>query len=478
MALTRSKRGWAGALAVLATMLLNPLARGAASTPSQELSAIAEEAYIFGYPLVVTDMTRRQLTAVPAPKGNQAPMNQFAVLDKLPDPNFKAVVRPNVDTLYASAFLDLSREPIVLSVPDMEGRYYLMPMLDAYTNVFASPGARTTGTDAQSFAIVGPGWRGELPKGVTEIRAPTNLVWILGRTEILGPSDLPHAVALSKQFKLTPLSAWGRPYEPPPVENVAPGLPMSVKPPDAVAKMSVQEFFSKLAALMEQNPPSAADQAAMKRFARIGLQPGRFAPSSEATRAIEGVPQRALAKIAAHRPSLGTVVNGWLMPMKLGGYGTRYLDRATVALVGLGANLPEDAIYPQLFVDSKGEKLDGANAYVLRFPKGETPPVRGFWSLTMYDPQGYLVANPIQRYAIGDRDALRRNPDGSLDIYVQHRPPAPELRSNWLPAPAGPFNLTLRMYWPEERVLSLEWKPPPMVKRPPPSVGRRPPPRR
>ncbi len=431
-----------------------------APAPSQDLAAVAEDAYIYGYPLLVMDATARQMTNVPTPSAASAPVNQLARVDTLPDASFKAVVRPNVDTLYTVAFLDVAKEPMVLHIPDTGGRYYLMPMLDAYTNVVASPGKRTTGTQEQTLAIVGPDWQGTLPDRVTKVQAPTNLVWLIGRTQINGKADLPAVTALTAKYTLTPLSAYGKPYTPPRTDHVDPSIDMTAKPPDVVAKMDPNAYFTRLAQLMKDQPPPARDQVALARFAKLGLSPGRFQPSPEAQRAISAAPRRALARIQANVAKLGTPHDGWMFSTSLGSYDTRYLERAAVALAGLGANLAKDAVYPSAYTDAKGQPLTGENRYVLHFAKGQEPPVNAFWSLTMYDANGYLVANPIDRFAIGDRDKLKRNPDGSLDLLIQHDPPTGDLAANWLPAPAGPFNLTLRLYWPKDPVLEGRWTPP------------------
>jgi hypothetical protein len=429
----------------------------------ENLENIAEDAYVFGYPLVLMAETRRQMTNVPEPMGMAAPINQFVRPKEMPDAEFRAVIRPNVDTLYATSFLDVTREPIVVHLPDTAGRYYLTPMLDAYTNVFAVPGSRTTGTEAHDFAIVGPGWSGELPERLEKLQAPTNLVWIINRTQLDGKADLRACVALNEQFTLTPLSAFGRPYTPPRNQPVDPSIDPNVPPPEVVARMDAHTFFGTLAKLMQDNPPATRDREALDRFLAIGLAPGRFAPSLEAATAIERAVPRALTRIAEHVSDMGGHVNGWLVTPELGEYGTRYDDRATVALVGLGANLAADALYPLVDRDEDGELLDGRNYYVLHFDRGQVPPVNAFWSITMYDTRGYFVPNPLDRYALGSRDPLRHNPDGSLDVYLQASPPSGELAANWLPAPEGKFNLVMRLYWPKDAILNGYWEPPPIA---------------
>jgi len=438
-----------------------PSERGTERGAPRSLDAVAEEAYAFGYPLVLMDATRRATTA-PTLEPMAAPPNQFVHLREFPDASFTAVVSPNNDTLYSAAWLDLSSEPVVLSVPDTGGRYYVMEMLDGWTNVFASPGSRTTGNGPGHFAVTGPRWNGSLPADVREIRSPTETVWILGRTQTNGKRDYPAVRAIQDGYRLTPLSGWGRPYTPP-AHVPMPEADRSTAPVEQVARMDAGTFFGRLNELMVGNPPSRADEEAMTRFATIGVQPGAaFAPArlDPATRAaVERAPaavREKLERAASRKPSEG----GWDLERDLGRYGTDYGKRALVAFMGLGANLPQDALYPRATTDADGEPLTGKRRYVLHFGPGETPPVRAFWSVTMYGPSQFFVDNPLGRYAIGDRDALKFGPDGSLDLFIQHDSPGKERESNWLPAPEGSFNLLMRLYWPEDRAVDGTWRPP------------------
>jgi hypothetical protein len=449
-------------------------AKAEASAKSSDASVAKEkealeagvEAVAYGFPLVIMDATCRKLTNVASVTAMDAPVNQFAHMAAFPDASFKDVVRANVDTLYSAACLDLSKEPIVLSVPDTKGRYYLMPMLDAWTNIFASPGKRTTGTKAGHFAITGPGWSGALPKGVQELKSPTNLVWLIGRTQTNGPKDYAAVHAIQKQYKLVPLSAFGKPYTPPP-GTVDPSIDMKTPPVEVVAKMSTAEFFNAMARLMKANPPPAADAPVLAKLAKIGIVPGeKFDASKLDPAVVKGLEKAVpvtLEKLQAASKQSGAPVNGWRLPsMNLADFGTDYGTRAVVALVGLGANLPADAVYPSTFTDGTDKPLNGANRYVLHFEKGQEPPVHAFWSVTMYDPQSFFVANPLNRYALSSWMPFKRNADGSLDLYIQKDSPGKDKEANWLPAPAGEFNLTMRMYWPTEKPPSIidgSWKP-------------------
>jgi hypothetical protein len=446
----------------------------AADTAAMEQKALEAgvEAVVYGLPLVIMDITRAKTTNVAGVESFAAPVNQFANVREFPDASFKDVVRANVDTLYSSVFLDLTKEPMVLSVPDTKGRYYLMPLMDAWTNVVASPGKRTTGTKPGTFVITGPGWTGAVPPGTTEIKSPTNMGWIIGRTQTNGPDDYAAVRAIQDGFKLVPLSSFGKPYAPP-AGTVDPNVDMKTAPVDQLKAMSSTAFFSRLAKLLEDNPPPAAEAPVLAKLAAIGIVPGEaFDPSKLDPAVAKGLEQSvstALAKLTAASKATGAPVNGWRVPpMILGNFGTEYGARAVVALVGLGANLPADAVYPSVFIDADGQPFDGANKYVIRFEKDSTPPVNAFWSVTMYDANSFFVPNAINRYAVSSWMPFRKNADGSLDIYVQSESPGPDKEVNWLPAPAnGPFNMTLRMYWPKEQAPSIidgTWKPPAVTK--------------
>jgi hypothetical protein len=433
----------------------------------EEAQKIGVEAVAYGLPLVVMDLTKRVSTNVPGPQPNaHAPINQFGSMLEYPPASDHTIVRMNVDTLYSFAWLDLSKEPIVLSVPDTKGRYYMMPLLDAWTNVFASPGKRTTGTQAGNFAITGPGWTGKLPGGVRQIKAPTNTVWITGRTQTNGPGDYAAVHALQKQYKLTPLSAFGKPYTPPP-GVVNPAMDTKTAPVDQVSKMDAATFFKTLSRLMAANPPPAADAPALALLAKIGVVPGQdFDPGKldpAVAKGLEKSVQITLEKLQTAAKQLAKPVNGWQVPpMKVGQFGTDYGLRAVVALIGLGANIPADAIYPNAFTDAEVKPLTGANRYVVHFDKGQTPPANAFWSLTMYDAQSFFVENPINRYNISGWMPLKYNRDGSLDVYIQKDSPGKDKEANWLPAAAGDFSITMRVYWPKPAMLDGSWTPPPL----------------
>lgn len=428
----------------------------------------AIDAYIYGYPLVTMEMTRRVLTNVAAPEGKGAPMGQFANMREYPDAKFRAVTAPNADTLYSSAFVDVGREPHILTVPDEDGRYYLMPMLSAWTNVFAVPGKRTTGTGPQTYFIAGPGWSGSVPSGAKLIQAPTNLIWILGRTYCTGtPGDYGAVHALQDQYRLIPASAAGKPYTPS-AGRIDPSIDTKTAVREQVNRMDATTYFNLVAALMKDNPPALADGVPVAKMASLGIVPGQpFDPARQPPpirEALERAPKEAIPRIMGHLKATGQHVNGWTFTTDGGDYGKDYLQRALVTAVGLGCNLPQDAVYPLTTTDGAGRRLNGASKYVMRFPDGELPPVHGFWSLTMYDADYFFVENPINRYSVSPRDSLKANPDGSVDLHIQNESPGAQLESNWLPAPKGPFILMLRTYWPKDALLDGSWAPPPVTR--------------
>jgi len=345
-------------------------------------------------------------------------------------------------------------------------------MLDGWTNVFQVPGKRTTGTGAQTYAITGPGWNGALPAGVVEYKSPTSIVWVLGRIYCTGtPEDYAAVHALQDECKLVPLSAFGKAYTSPP-GKVDPSIDMKTAVRDQVNAMDAKAYFTLLAELMKRNPPAAADAPLIEPFARIGLAPGQdFDASKLDPLFLDRIPKLGFDRIMLHfKFSDGDIknVNGWGFTTKTGLYGTNYVQRALVAAIGLGANRPQDAVYPTSQKDGEGllaRAYSGSEKYVMHFDKGQSPPAQGFWSLTMYDANFFFVANPLNRYSISARQNLKQNADGSIDLYIQKDSPGAEKESNWLPAPAGKFVLMLRLYWPNESdpsILDGSWIIPPV----------------
>lgn len=435
----------------------------------KEAGEIAVDAYIYGYPLVTMELTRRVMTNVEKPEGTRAPMGHLVRMRTYPDASFRDVTAPNADTLYTTAWMDVGKEPWVLTVPDAQGRYYLMPMLDGWTDVFQVPGKRTTGTGPQKYAITGPGWKGTLPAGVIEYKSPTAIVWLLGRIYCTGtPEDYEAVHTMQDEVSIVPLSAYGKPYTPP-EGKVDPSIDMKTPVRDQVNALDATAYFRLLASLMKDNPPAAADAPILARMARLGIAPGKDFDRGKlhpaAAKAWVNVPKLGFEKIMAHFQKAGTTENGWVFSAKTGIYGTEYLQRALITAIGLGANRPQDAVYPTSEADAAGKPYEGSKRYVMHFDKGQTPPVDGFWSLTMYDDKYFFVENPLNRYTLSSRFNFKYNADGSLDLYLQNENPGAEKEPNWLPAPKGRFILMLRLYWPKETPPSIidgTWKIPPV----------------
>jgi hypothetical protein len=434
-----------------------------------EARQIAEAAYVYGYPLVLMDLTKDRQTAASAPTSDEtaAPVNQFARAATLSNTSITHLPSPNADMLFSFAWLNLTNMPMVLSVPNTTGRYCVIELLDGWTNAFASLGTRTIGTDAGNFVVAGPAWNGTLPSKLTKMESPTETVWIVARTQQNGLADGPTASALLAQYRLTPLSAWGTNYTPPTNVPVNPTVNANTPPVDQVANMTAASFYEKMATLIGPNPPSSADKPVVDQMARIGIIPGTpfnwDGLNATMQNAITHGAKDGLASVlpAGRGVPDAISVNGWVFNYNLGTYGTNYTTRARVAWGGLGANLPVDALYPFSGTDAKGAAYNGAYKYVMHFEKNNTPPVNAFWSLAMYNDQRLFVDNPINRYAISPHlGPLKHNADGSLDIYIQHASPGLDKESNWLPVPSEGFNLMLRMYWPHTSVLNGSWVPP------------------
>ena len=463
----------------LGLLFVSTFAAGAKAITEEEAHAIGVEAYLYFYSPITMDLTRKQLTnQEPSPGGIGGPMNSFANVGAFPTADLRVVVRPNFDTLYSSGWLDLTKEPMVVSVPDTGGRYYLLPMLDMWTDVFASPGWRTTGTEAGNFLVTPPGWRPDLrekfveefklPEGTERIDAPTPYVWIIGRTKTDGPADYDAVHKIQAGYKITPLSQWGKEPTAPEVK-IDPSVDMKTPPKIQVDTMSADKYFAYAAELLKLQPPHITDQPILARLKRLGFEVGKSFDLGQADPAVQkglaSAPEDAQKLMAWKVPTLERIANGWSMNTDtMGVYGNYYLKRAIVTQLGLGANLPEDAIYPLNLADNTGKPLDGAGNYVLHFDKGQTPPVNAFWSVTLYDPQGFQVANPLNRFAVSSWMPFKTNADGSLDLYFQNESPGADKEANWLPAPKGPYNLTMRLYAPKSDALTGKWNPPAVTK--------------
>jgi hypothetical protein len=434
---------------------------------ARELTEIAVEAYVFLYPLVNMDVFRRQATNIESGQRPAfGPMNMFNHMRAYPPGDMKVVARPNFDTLYSSVWLDLTAGPVVVSAPDTHGRLFLLQMMDMWTDAFGVPGSGSRGTAAGHFGAVPPGWQGELPPGVERVDAPTPYVWIFGRTQTNGPADYEAVNQVQDGYVVTPLSQWGR--DPESVEvTIDPTVDMTTPVKAQVDAMPAATYFRYAAELMALHRPHLSDWSVVARMRRLGIEAGRhvqFDALDQAVReALEQAPAAGQQAMRDKLPTLGRRVNGWQMVTDtVGVYGNYYMKRALLTILGMGALPPEESIYPIAFSDADGAPLDGGHDYVLHFDRPELPPADAFWSITMYDQDGFQVANPLDRFALGDRDPLRYNADGSLDMHVQHESPGAGDEANWLPSAAGPFGLTMRLYHPRPEALDGRWSPPPV----------------
>jgi hypothetical protein len=443
-------------------------------TTAQEKEAqeTAIDVYIYAYPLVTMEITRRVSTNLERPERSYAPMGQFARLRNYPAADDHTLRAPNADTLYIGVWLDVSREPWIVSIPDMKGRYFVFPMLDAWTNVFQDPGKRTTGTKAQKYAISGPGWKGTLPAGVAEYKSPTGMVWVAGQIYCTGTLEDYKAVqALQDQVSVIPLSSFGKPYKPRP-GTVDPAIDMKASPRGQVNAMDGASYFKLFAELLKTNPPAPDDAPMVAKLAKIGIVPGQDFDASKldpaVADAIAAAPKPALEKIKSWMKQSvvaggAKVDNAWLHWTTVGRYGTEYRQRAMVTYYGLGANLPQDEVGAISEGSDNLKWYSAEHNYEMHFNKGELPPVDGFWSLTMYDANYFFVPNVLDRYTLSGRNKFKTNGDGSVDLYIQHDSPGRDREANWLPAPPDTFVLMLRLYWPKKKPPSFldgTWKVP------------------
>lgn len=434
----------------------------AALTPP-EARAIAKEAYIYGAPMA--DMYRI-MYAFSIAKGNpeyKGPFNSILNVARVFTPEDTAFVTPNSDTPYTFIGLDLRTEPMVLTLPAIEkNRYNVFQMMDLYTFNFNYLGTRTTGNAGGNFLVAGPRWKGNVPKGITKvIRSETEMVNVVGRTQLFNPADLDNVKKIQAGYKLQPLSAFTGKAAPTAMPD-----PEWIKPLSPTDQRTSLEMFNVLAFMLQFAPIHPSEKAVRTRFTRIGIIPGQRIDVDALPAATKAAMQEGMADgqkaIDARRAALGGKIDTL--------FGTRaylknnYLDRAVGAQVGIGANSREEALYPIYEKDAAGQALDGSKGrYVLRFAKGKFPPVNAFWSLTMYDlPSQLLVKNTLSRYLINSPmlPELKTDADGGLTIYIQSESPGPDKEANWLPAPKGPFMLTMRYYLPKPELLSGQWKSP------------------
>jgi len=438
--------------------------------PPEELAAIAEEAYVFSFPMLMGYRYCFATFMVPSLPSYRGPMNEMHGEPVTLDHHFRDVITPNADTPYSMAALDLRAEPMVLDVPAVTDRYYVMQFVDLYGTNPHYVGSRATGSGPGSYVLVGPGFTGDAPEGFSDVlRFETDLVFVIGRTQLLGPGDVDNLRPIMSAYRLEPLSArLGS------VASAAPPFDWPVWDDEASRDERFIGYFNRL--LEWCQPPHPSEEAMFERFAAAGVGAGLpfdldHLPDDVRAALRSGV-DRARAKIAERAENLSDKINGWADLDALGSrdfFGGDYLLRAAGAMAGWGGNDKIEAYYPIAREDAAGEPLSGDHAYRLRFDT--LPPAKAFWSVTMYDTSydgvaGYLVENTIGRYLINSTTpGLVRGEDGSLTIHIQnHEPDTREGRANWLPAPRGRFYLTMRVYWPEPEALDGTWSPPPVLR--------------
>ena len=424
--------------------------------------ALGLQAFIYGFPYMYLAQLRHSW--VTQPRNPEfipyMPANHFWHSSNVTDATYRDGGSPNNDTMYSVAWVDVSDEPVILSHPDIpDDRYYTFEIAAVHSDNFAYVGRRTTGNKAGNYAIIGPGWEGQLPDGVTALpQSPTPWVLIFGRTLVDGADDVPNVRKLQEEYQLTPLSLWGTESEVPERRDVM--VPFDQQQ-DPLAP------WKTLNAMLAENPPPAKHDQLMKQFTTIGIGPGLDVEEQD-----EVTKENLVRAAAAGRQLIEQALksgystirlNGWGYPSRhIGRAGDDFLLRAVwQALSGIISNDPEEAVYLATFTDSDGASLTGANRYEMHFAPGQDPPEDAFWSLTMYTEDKNLVPNQIDRYALGDRSKdVKRDSDGGLNIYIQHGSPGEEKESNWLPAPEGPFYLVLRMYQPHQEVIDATWAAP------------------
>lgn len=442
-------------------------AHAAPRPDAQEAQAVVTDAYLYAYPLLLLETARRVQTNTATPDaalGTGAPMNRFMHMSRLPDTLLHGVAYPDVDVLWSALWFDVSKEPLIIDMPDAHGRYYMMSIADMWSDVFAAPGSRTLDDGRQSFAIVASDWRGTLPKNVDLLRAPTSTGLLHLRIRVMGSTDLPAAQGFQEGFEATPLSRWGKKM--PPIPGKFDVALSRIPPVEQVANMNAADFFSAFAELAGRFPPHANDTPILQRMRRLGLEPGHRFELTRAPAAVQeafdkGV-QAAQARVRSPAEPRVNGAGGLLMPQKRrGAYGTDYALRARSARAQWVAPLTEDAISVRTGIDADGRPLDGTFRYEVRFERGQLPPVNAFWSLTLYNDRAMLLDNPVNRFAVGTRDALTMAADGTTTAYIQYSSPVADRVRNWLPSPqSGRFSLELRLYWPRDAAVDGAWTPP------------------
>jgi len=462
----------AGAALLLSVVVPAAAQAGGSSITAPEAKELGKQAYDYGFPLLDMLRIRHEMSSVPCPDGKgNAPINRIANASKFATPADRTVVAPNTDTLYSLSQLDLKKGPIVLRHPDMGDRFFDFELLDPWTNVIDYVGTRTTGSKAGRFTIrwTGDGKAAKAKRlGNPIIKSKYRRVWLIGRTLAGDEADQATAYGTMKRYKL--LKPIGKKFKLPADCHRGKGEPTKYTTPT-----DGPGFIAQLNEAMVNNPPPKRDQPLLDELAPLGIGPGLDPADAGLQPDVLDALYDGVAGEAADLPvtaRLGFLqqsidARGWIFAdSDIGAFGTDYRLRAEVAIVGIGANTPEEAVYPGSLADSDGNLLDGSNDYRMVYPAGDLPPARYFWSLTMYDREGFLVDNPIDRYSLGpSHPPLITRPDGSIVVEISHDEPTAD-DVNWLPAPAGGFRLNMRLYGPRKPVLNGNWLPPAPVKQP------------
>ncbi len=441
---------------------------------------IATAAYIYGYPLLTTEVTRIQMTNTIVPMGFRAPLGQFIVAKRFPPIDYHGIPAPNADTVYAAAWIDVGENPVQLSYSDMGKRYFMLPLYSQWQEIIATPGVRTTGSKANTFLITGPTWQGEVPPKLKQIKSPTRYVLVIARAYADGSEeDVVRVNGAQRGFRVATLKADGKSgsFKPPPVD-LDPPFSMTDETRRVIEQMDIGTYFQQLATILGSSaPPAPQDAPLLAKLAKLGIIPGQPFDLAKLDKdvqiALQTVPAAAMKIMTERKNSRGTLVNGWSIPAALCEAQPDFYQREMLSSQGWPKTLPEDLVEASAQVDSAGKKLHGQHRYTVTFPKGQTPPVDGLWSLMLYveDEGWWSHPNKANRWTLNNlRDKLHYNEDGSLTLLIQPLPPDGPQHVNWLPTPAGDFVLMLRLYQPSESGLSIlplgkgTWQPPPVVK--------------
>lgn len=440
------------------------------TSKKNKMEQLGRDAYSFGFPLILMDTSSKYTAAFSKSsyKQSKVPMYQFYHTRKVRETRYHDMASLDSDMVYSTAWLNLAQDPVVLTIPASGKRFFVGGLLQGWSDIFGVVGTRSTGNKKQRFLLSGPQWKGQTPTGMKPLRASTNLVWIPIRIYAAGREQTISTRVFQRGLHLTPLSQWGKNKKTLRMVDIDPSLDLRKTPRDQVFAMSGEEYYTKLCALLVDNPPSPMDAAFMDQLRTLGIEPTKNFKFSdlpvETQRVLNESVKGAKAYVVAHQGSftpVGRLVNGWTLPVSDAGFGTDYARRAYQAYQGLGVLPPQDAVFPVAYEDNMGQQLMGENSYQITFAKDQLPPVNGFWSLTMFQlPDVALVETAFRRYSIGQYSRLKFNPNGSLTLYLQPTYPGRDKESNWLPSGKGNYQVTLKMYWPKKEVLEGRWIPP------------------